>query len=164
MKALPVPPIVEQNTALLPDGSIDPAHATDCGEACLSSIMEVHTTLHMPPGCIRQMLGKSEIDGRTTAPELANFLRCFDIGANVLALDDSAAWDSLGYLRHHGHYAAVLGYWISPDALHWELAYQRSGETVLTNDSWTGSRMQTNQHRFKALYANEIVGVPLTVG
>lgn len=159
---LPVPAVVPQRQALLPDGTIDPAAETDCGEACLASVLEAASGFALSPGCIRQALGIGEVNGRTVANQVAAFL----IGMGVEAFqrhDDAAlAWNNLGELRHHGKYQVLLGYWLEFPALHWVLAYERTSNAVRVMDPWHAVHTTLLQPFFRDRYAGDRVVAQLS--
>lgn len=159
---LPVPPVVKQRDALNPDGSVDTAATTDCGEACLSSILEVATSFHVSPGCIRESLGLPMYDGRTTAVELVSFLNAMGVESWRVREASPGAWDLLAALRHSGRFVVVLGRWETFDALHWVVAYQRTSQTVWYMDPWSGTHAELGRVHFDGRFEGDMVIAKLT--
>lgn len=137
---LPVPPIVSQLQSRLPDGGLDPANHSDCGESCLASAFRALRFMSMSPGCVRQSLGLPFSDGSTTASELAYWWNGVHGVAEVAERSKIEIWDELGLLRHHGWYQVVLGFWVQPGFLHWVLAYERTRAGVLVMEPFSGQR------------------------
>ena len=135
---LPIPPVVGQNVAKLPDGSLDPAHATDCGEACLSSALRACWGMNLTPGCIRQSLGLGEGDGSSSAEMLRTWWELTGRKADTTSFGPSVLWSGLAKLRHYGRYAMLLGNWVDPSVLHWVLAYERGTAAVSVMGPWGG--------------------------
>lgn len=133
---LRVPPLVGQNVARLPDGNVDPAHATDCGEACLASALEGRCGVYLTPGAIRQSLGLPDGNGSSTAEDLADWWNRLRGGAEVTSFNGDVLWKHLGNLRHYGHYCILLGGWLEPSIGHWVLAYQRSSTALDVMGPW----------------------------
>lgn len=131
------PPAVGQLVALLPDGSPDPAAATDCGEACVSSVLRAIRGLDLSPGCIRQSMGKAQSDGRTTGEDLRSFLQLTGIRSRVQSA--SGAYKA-GVTRplHRGRYVILLGYWDGPGFLHWVVGYGAHPHGLWVMDPWPG--------------------------
>lgn len=138
MSVLPVPPVVSQLNAVNPDGSVDPAATTDCGEACAASALRGFGKLQLSPGCIRQAIGDPVQNGRTVGGELERVFRQSGLVATVSGLSGDALWKALRRLRRHGRYCLILGAWIEPDQLHWRLLYERDALNVSFMDPWTG--------------------------
>lgn len=135
---LPVPPLRDQNTDLLPDGTVDPAHFTDCGEACVSSVIEALTSYHVPVGCIRSILRLPQDNGITGPADLNQALAVFRLQSWTLR-EAAGNWLKSARLRNHGHYALLLGRWIDPAQLHWVIAYEHGVQGVWVMDPWTAS-------------------------
>lgn len=150
---LPWAPLVAQNRVLLPDGSIDPDHATDCGESCVSSVITANTSYTLTPGCIRQAMQLNRDSGITTANDLWQFLHA--MGINAFRVEQPAAneWASLNELRHHGKYRILLGSWESPDFLHWVVAFEKSSGGIKYMDPWNGTYGYMDLSRFREQYA-----------
>lgn len=156
-RVLPVPPTINQRTAVLPDGSTDPAATTDCGEACLSAAVGVFSGIVLSPGCIRQALGRPQYDGRTTGPELVEALDAFGLRSRFFEPDAVGAWALCHELRKTGNLAIVLGRWEVFDALHWVLAYEGHQEFVWAMDPWNGRLTGISRLRFAEEYAGAVV-------
>lgn len=156
---LPVPDLIGQNTAFNPDGTVDPDHTTDCGEACLSMVWEVATRLRLSPGCIRQAIEPTAGAGYTTAFQLSNFLHAIGIGSEVMNVGSMEVWNECSKLRHHGRYAIVLGHWLSPQTEHWRLFYEREGAHVFANDPWVPTRVQIDRGSLQSLASGTLVTV-----
>lgn len=154
---VPQPPAIGQNIAQLPDGTIDPFHANDCGETCAASILKAATSYCLSPGCIRQALSVNADDGLTSASSLALFLEAMGLAAQTSFLEVDQAWAQLQRLRHHGRYAIILGRWIGPSWLHWYLAYEGAPTDVHVMDPWSASTVLLSLERFRALYAHAMV-------
>lgn len=150
---LPWAPLVAQNRVLLPDGSIDPYHATDCGESCVSSVITAHTSYTLTPGCIRQSMELNDDSGITTSNDLWKFLHA--MGINSYRVEQSAAneWESLNELRHYGKYRILLGSWESPAFLHWIVAFEKSSTGFKCMDPWNGVYGYIELPRFQEQFA-----------
>lgn len=138
-RVLKVPPVVSQRGALLPDGSVDPAGETDCGEACMSSGVDGINGLYISPGCIRQALGKSSASGNSTAANLSWYAGRIGRVSSQQSWGSGVQWEGLSKLRHHGRYVLILGTWVLPGYEHWVLAYERKAASVLVMDPWSGA-------------------------
>jgi hypothetical protein len=134
----PVP--VSQMGQQLPDGSVDPAASTDCGEACLSSAITTVTGLPFGAGCIRQALQLPSGDGRTTSDMLARVWRAFGRHAKVGAGDIWKALPSGVTFKRHGMYRLLLGNYDGP-YLHWVLAYENDLTDYAVMDPWRGANV-----------------------
>lgn len=135
---LPVPPVIAQRGHDLPEGLEDSAGATDCGEACCTSVLEVMTGYRIPVGAIREAMEKPPQSGVTFPSDLLNFLCAMGL-QSYAEYPGRTEWDRLAQLRHFGYYRAILGYWVSPAMAHWVLAYEREGDIVKVMDPWTAS-------------------------
>jgi len=138
---LPVPPVVAQLLTKLPDGNLDPARATDCGESCFASALAAIAGVWLSPGCIRGALGLPSGDGSSNAGELSDLWQRLGGSAYETTLTGDALWGELWRLRHHGRYALLLGDWITVGVLHWVLAYQRGASTLELMDPASGERL-----------------------
>ena len=150
MRVLPIPPIVGQNTALNPDGSVEPDHAYDCGEACWASAFDGYWGIHTSPGCVRQMLGEPASGSGTSAAELGGLWRRFHANAVETVYPSADLWAPLAKLRRFGRYALLLGNWISPTEGHWVLAYERGTTTVMVMGPWDGAYFAYTRARVEA--------------
>lgn len=153
MTTLRVPPLVSQNIATLPDGAVDPEHANDCGESCLSSATGGLLGLFLAPGCIRMAVSSPQ--GYTTAEQLSWFLGRLRIGGAILQPDFAQFQE----LRHYGRYLIALGTWIQPTFEHWMLAYEGTGDAVLFMDPWTGLYSKRTKEIFDTQYSLQAVQV-----
>lgn len=154
---LPAPPIVGQNVALLPDGTVDPDHKTDCGESCVSSVVWASTEYSISPGCIRQAMNPTGPDGLTTGQMLARFLNGVGVRATRDVLYHGEIWKHLAELRNHGKYQIMLGNWLDPVLLHWVVAYERSSTGVWVMEPWSATRREYQQQFVNASSAGEVV-------
>lgn len=134
----PVPSRVSQNGAILPDGTLDPEHATDCGEACCSSVLSSLLSLSLSPGCVRQSIGPGAVLGYTTRQELALWLVKLLPRSRVRVYDPLDLWQECHHLRRTGRYLLLLGHWLSPSTLHWRVAYEGDANFVWMMDPWVG--------------------------
>jgi len=130
MKVLPVPPVISQLWAKLPDGKFDPASQSDCGEACLSSALIAIRDVELSPGCIRQALKLPESGGWSNGEQLADLSSRLGMTAHAQSVGWEVLWGDLGYLRHYGRYCLMLGDWLESGVGHWVLAYERSATEV----------------------------------
>lgn len=154
------PAVVGQNVALLPDGSVDPAAATDCGESCVSSVILTYTGLNLSPGCIRQSLAKPAVDGRTNGLDLSRVLRGLGWRARYHSLNpDRSLRSALRYQILRGRYVIMLGSWDSPSVLHWVLAYGFHDHGVWVMDPWPGALREISNDELGSLGAGQIVRV-----
>lgn len=154
---LPVPPVVGQRIALLPDGSIDPAALTDCGESCVSSVLQLATSYSIAPGCIRSAIGLPWDNGRSTTDELASFLTSMGVRSWVYASDANGAWAHLAHGRHYGYMRIILGRWIDTGHLHYMVAYERSSSVIECMDPWIGDYRSISVEAFLTRYQGEQV-------
>lgn len=145
---LPVPPVVSQLHALGPDGVPDEAAASDCGEACVASVLTVHTSYLLAPGCVRQALGKPRVSGLTTAGDLSGVLRGFGVDSWIRT-EPAHVWDDMARLRHFGRYVLVLGHWLQPSLLHWMLAYERDRDDLLCMDPWRANLIRMSAMEYE---------------
>lgn len=159
---LPVPPIVAQRSALLPDGQVDPANTTDCGEACVASVLEVASGYRISPGCVRQALGEPRDNGRTVASELSRLLTGLGVPSWIYAEGAADSWEHCAKLRHYGFYRIVLGYWLTFPALHWVLAYERTSRSLRVMDPWGGEERSISEADFQTHYASAMVVAQLS--
>lgn len=127
---LPIPPLVNQVAARLPDGNLDPARFTDCGEACFSSAFFGANGVLFAPGCIRQALNLPEDNGVTTATDLINLWNKLGGKSRKEFMLSHRLWSACSQLRNKGRYMLLLGGWLSPTFGHWVLAYQRNNVAV----------------------------------
>lgn len=145
MRVLPEPPVVGQLVTRLPDGSIDPADYTDCGESCLASAIEGLGLPHFSAGCIRQALGLPENNGTSTAVELGELCRGIGVVAVETEYSMPELWGELMRLRRHGRYCVMLGDWITAGVGHWVLAYERDNRVVTVMGPAEAVRAQYDQ-------------------
>lgn len=112
---------VSQQTALLPDGSLDPEHATDCGEACLASVLLSFGRPYFSPGCIRQSLGRDAAAGYTTAIELAVWLEMLGFNAVTEEGNGATLQASVQAAFESGGCTIALGQWLGGGFMHWNV-------------------------------------------
>lgn len=151
------PPIVGQNIAVDPDGTIDPDAATDCGESCVSSVLQVATSYSIPPGCIREAMHGPRGLGLTSADDLTRFLQQMAVSSYRSALSADEYWDALSRLRHYGQYRVILGNWVSDELLHWVVAYERSSTGVWVMDPWTATHVNYSREYVMSRQAQQFV-------
>lgn len=154
---LPAPPIVGQNVTLLPDGTVDPDHATDCGESCVAAVLLAHSGFEITPGCVRQAIAPGSTTGLTTGGMLARFLNGVGVRAIREYVYTADIWEHLADLRHHGKYVILLGNWLDPLLLHWVVAYQRTSTGVWVMEPWTGTRREYGRQFIIASFNGESV-------
>lgn len=142
MRKLPEPPVVSQLQALLPDGNVDPARATDCGWACLSSALAGISGIDLAPGCLREAAGLSEWNGTSTANQVLGVARRLGVNAEAATFGSPTLWRQLRRLRNHGRYMMLLGGWIDPTIGHWVLAYSRDSEAVEVMGPYSSRRFR----------------------
>jgi hypothetical protein len=150
-RTLPMPPLVSQLQTVLPDGTIDPASLTDCGESCMGSALAGLTGVLLSPGCIRQAMGLPSTSGNSNASQLAAVAHLARGEIVVSFHTGDALWKSLGYLRKHGRYALILGHWLSPDYGHWVLAYERDGSAVRVMGPWGNAYARYSPQHLESL-------------
>jgi hypothetical protein len=148
---------VPQQSALLPDGSLDPANQTDCGEACLSIVAVAAGQGYLSPGCFRQWLGKPESNGVTTAEDLSIGLARLRIRHTVEEISDTAAEDALRHFASVGQLAIILGSWEFPQFDHWMVSGRLSDNGVWVSDPWTGSVRDLTWDTFSANFFGVLV-------
>jgi ABC-type bacteriocin/lantibiotic exporter with double-glycine peptidase domain len=152
-------PTVSQQQALLPDGNRDPANQTDCGEACVSIIVEASGRGFMPPGCIREWLLLPPDNGVTTGFDLSDALHRFGIPARVHEVSDTAAEDKVRALAKSGGAAILLGSWIDPAFDHWMVTGRLSDNGVWVSDPWGGTIRDLSWDTFQAQYFGVMVTI-----
>jgi ABC-type bacteriocin/lantibiotic exporter with double-glycine peptidase domain len=152
-------PVVSQQQALLPDGNRDPANQTDCGEACLTVILEAAGRGNLSPGCIRQWLGKPQTSGVTSGDELALILRRCRVPAHVAELSDTTAEDEIRARAETGGAAIILGAWVDPRFDHWVVTGRLSDLGVWVSDPWAGIIRELSWDTFLAQYFGVMVAV-----
>lgn len=150
-------PLVGQNLALLPDGSVDPAHATDCGEACCSIVLSAFGIIDMSPGCVRQSMGKRADLGYTTAQDLAYFLSRFRLPASPVRVGSEAGQQELLDVKGGDYLAICLGTWISPSAEHWMVSGRASTQGVWFSDPWSAQHVLRSWDTFRAQFSGQMV-------
>lgn len=151
------PPVMSQRKALLPDGNEDPDNLSDCGEACVSSIVMGRRHIYISPGCIRQSLGERSHAGLTDELALSWVLERLGISAVPMYMGPHAAWDRLHRLRRVRHWVITLGAWISPSEFHWMVGYEGTGHLLWFMDPWQGDYRALNRSQFDAGYAGTLV-------
>lgn len=156
---LPSPPIVAQNGAVLPDGVRDPQSVNDCGEACVSSVVQALRGFLVSPGCWREGLGGPDRTGITSPDDLCRLLRVAGLPCQVEHVPSDGAWELCHRLRHFGSYRIVLGYWLSHQELHWMVAYESDSKVVWAMDPWTSRRRMIEPDEFALLFGGSMVHV-----
>lgn len=152
-------PLVGQNAPSLPDGSPDPAHLTDCGEACCSIVLRAFKSLSLSPGCIRDAMGKPPASGLTTAPDLIAFLSHFPLAARPVTLTANAARHYLLTEPTNESCAIALGTWVSADFQHWVVCGQRGAAGVWQSDPWPPAHVLKTWAEFDAAFGGQLVVV-----
>jgi hypothetical protein len=153
------PPCINQLGAVLPDGSVDPDAATDCGEANMSSIWLLKSGLYFSPGCIRVAIGPSSGSGVTNGVELQDFLIQMGMRAKYRQGQSTGqAWNELYNLRHSGRNAVILGTWSGPEG-HWVCAYEHHPKMIWAMNPWHGFYDGIDQGRFNAQFWGDYVDV-----
>lgn len=142
MRHLPTPPVVSQLQARLPDGQVDPARATDCGWACLSSALCGVKGIDLAPGCLREAAGLSEWNGTSTAAQIVSIGQRLGLDASAAIFGTDRLWRQLRRLRRHGRYVMLLGGWIDPTIGHWVLAYERDATSVEVMGPYSAERFR----------------------
>ena len=112
---------VSQQQALLPDGSLDPERATDCGEACLSSVLVSFGLPDLSPGCVRQSLGREAEAGYTTALDLAAWLGTLGFVTSTEDGDGATLQAHVQAAYASGGCAIALGQWFTAGFNHWNV-------------------------------------------
>lgn len=154
----PRPQLVGQLVALLPDGQVDPAAATDCGEACVSSAVAVARGLALGPGCLRESLGKPEYDGRTTPDDLGRLCEAFRMDPRVGRSSGPNPASVRRRLRAK-RYVALLGYFESSQFLHWVLAYDYGEHGVWVMDPWTATLRPYTWDMLRSQWTGDYVAI-----
>lgn len=137
-RILPVPPVVSQLQARLPDGAIDPAAYTDCGWACLSAALRGMRGMAISPGCFREAAGLPEDNGVSTAANVAWAAWGVGLHSGASIFGSVQQWQALADLRRHGQYALILGGFLSPNFGHWVLAYERGPAGLSVMEPFNG--------------------------
>lgn len=135
---LPVPPVVSQLQALLPDGKVDPAAYTDCGWACLGAALQGMRGVSISPGCFREAAGLPDDNGVSTGHNIEWMAWGVGLHSQATIFGRDQEWQELGTLRRHGQYALILGGWLSPSVGHWVLAYERGGAGLSVMEPFHG--------------------------
>lgn len=157
---LPIP-LIGQNSTVLPDGSPDPDHATDCGEACVSAVALAFgygSTIGFSPGEVRRLIrsGWRDTSGLTTAQDLCVALwRIAQIPAherdsNILQLhvESGNAFTKRVPL-------IVLGSW--DGSPHWVVCCAVNKEGWLVMDPWVPTYRRISWQAVMAQYGGSYV-------
>jgi hypothetical protein len=154
------PPVlrqVQQNLAVLPDGNVDPAGQTDCGEACVCSLVASRRGYMFSPGAIRQALGLPSVNGRTTTDELVGIIRGFGLTAGAFAEQASVTRDTFTRWIAKGYYVVFLSSMYGTDALHWLVAYDFSSQGVTVMDPEMASPLTITYKDLERFWAGEVI-------
>ena len=150
---LHVPPVISQTQARLPDGSPDPAGPTDCGEACVASVMAHHTGLTFAPGAIRQALGLPPTDGSTTPVDLARVLGAFGCDPSSIPCPNEVSITSWGDYTGPGRAVLWLNHLYGPDQAHWVLAFSVTHAGPIAMDPLQEQYRQLTWEQIRSLTA-----------
>lgn len=149
-------PIVGQNRASLPDGAVDPQHSTDCGEACMTSVLRYFGLGWLPPGCMRVWMKGESGSGETSSFDLVTIGR--RVGLESVA-EEPTTEELRGVLEAayaSGGLVVVLGAFVSPDTAHWNVAHVTDAEGVWCMDPWYPLRVQRNWVDLASKYRGEV--------
>lgn len=153
------PRIVNQRTALLPDGTVDPASLTDCGEACVSSVAASLGAPVLSPGCLRAAAGKPASLGVTTGADIALLLKGLAFRGDLRSSGPEDSESSFRrWLRWHS-YVVALGYWQGPAELHWVVAYHVGRRRLWVMDPWVGEYVPWSWRGVADVFAGTAVTV-----
>lgn len=152
-QVLPVPVPVAQRLARLPDGALDPDADSDCGEACVASVLSAATGFLLSPGCVRDALALRSGTGVTTARQLTTFLSAMGVATTAVDVSLDGGLRILHRLRHYGRYAIVLGDWVAEGVGHWVLAYEKTPVGFWVMDPWSGAHVLYTDEVFISRFA-----------
>ena len=156
-------PLIGQNIALLPDGRLDPDHASDCGEACVSAVLlglGYGRVAGFSPGEVRRLIrsGWRDASGRTTADDLVSGLwRVAQVPAHTRDSTILQLHVELGHAYAKRIPCIVLGDWDGQP--HWVavVAVNREGITVM--DPWQPEYRRISWQQVMLEYGGEYVHV-----
>lgn len=152
-------PAWSQQTAYLPDGTLDPAAYNDCGETCVSMIVASVHGVAVGPGSVRANNGGVGRGGLTTADDLVRMLGYYNVAAHVSSPAREDLPKILGALALIGQPAIVLGTWPTPGgALHWMISVSNGPKWGYVNP-WGGVRSWWDWAHTQNSYAGAVVVV-----
>lgn len=152
-------PLVGQNRALLPDASLDPAHASDCGETCASAVLLAFGGPWISPGCVRQAFGKPMSAGYSTAQDIAGFLEHFRLD---VAIEEAAVDNCVDAIKHASATRGLtieLGYWLGPSVAHWRVTGKVYDGGVYVMDPWYPAHLRQTWDEFAGATERVLVTV-----
>lgn len=136
---------------------MDPFASTDCGETCAASVLSAWGGPDLAPGAIRQALDLPWNSGSTTGAQLVRFLSECRVRARVLDSSPAAVAQIVRVHVGAGYHVVVLGAWLSPDALHWEVAYDFGRFRCWLMDPWEGRYRWASWRRVGQVAAGSVV-------
>lgn len=146
-----------QNLDTNPDGTIDPAHATDCGEEALAIAIWATRGVELSEGAIRAKLQLPPDRGNTTADELASFLRRNWFKPSVLWPPVASLQPSLKFQLDRKHTPIVLGYWLAQSMGHWIVANGYGDDHMFYLDPWDGEQKSMEWRTVRALWMQRYI-------
>lgn len=156
-------PLIGQNAVVLPDGSLDPDHATDCGEACVSAValgMGYGRMIGFTPGEIRRLIrnGWRDISGRTTADDLVSAL--WRVGMIPAHRRDSTILQlHVELMNAYGKRLPCIVLVDLNGALHWVAVCAVNKEGVVVMDPWVPEYRRISWQELMLAYAGDYVHV-----
>jgi hypothetical protein len=133
-------PALNQLSAILPDGTLDPGAYDDCGETCVAAIVAAVHGTPISPASVRANLGGIRSSGLTTGDDLVTALAFYNVKAAVKTVSPAELQTALTEWNNLGFATIVLGEWPSPgNCLHWMLTTGVQGDWQFMNP-WGGER------------------------
>lgn len=145
-------PAWNQLDDVLPDGMQDPFATTDCGEESVAMAIAACGGPPLPAGTLRMLLGGPNRPGLSDARALVYLLGLFGITAHPRQCDADAAWLEWQHSYKAGYLVLALGFWVSPNFLHWVVVRETVEGTCLLNDPWGGLQRTLLKSEAQKLY------------
>lgn len=154
-----LPPVLNQLAQRGPAADVGLAAQNDCGEECAAMVVRAKTGVPVTGGFMRLLLGRATAEARTWAMDICAMLSECGISSHPRMVDAATAATEIGRNIDAGHYSIVLGYWISPEFLHWRLVTNRDiAGGFDANDPYGGFRAVLGSD-FATKYAGQYVHI-----
>jgi hypothetical protein len=156
-------PAYDQLHDPLPDGSLPPLRANECGEECVAEIVYWVHGVEVAADAIRVQARGLAGGALTTAADLVSMLAASNVAARAGIQDVGSIQKFLLDVVAGKRLVIVLGNWVSAGVPHWVIVYNASSNGVTISDPWGGRRYNIAWPTFTKLYLAstvEIISTP----
>jgi hypothetical protein len=146
----------------LPDGSLPPLRANECGEECVAEVVYWVHGVEVSADAIRVAAISLAGGALTNAADLVAMLARCNVHAVAAVPQTVVVEKFLLNVVMGRRLVIVLGDWVSKSVPHWVIVYNASTNGVTVSDPWGGRRYNIAWPDFKRLYLGAVVEVTST--